>query len=77
MHTGTKHITSTHVYSLYKQKSPLSRLDFFFGGSCEDIVTLNINAEKRKFSSSTVVCFTLAELLETKKVQEAKFRDCQ
>ena len=32
----------------------------------------NINAEKPKFYSSTVVYFTLADLLETKKVQEAK-----
>ena len=29
-----------------------------------------------KFHSSTVVYFTLADLLETNKVQEAKFRDC-
>ena len=42
VHTGTKYMTSTHVHSLYKQNSPLSRLDFFFGGSCEDIVRLSI-----------------------------------
>ena len=42
LHTGTKYMTSTHVHSLYKQNSPLSRLDFFFGGSCEDIVRLSI-----------------------------------
>ena len=30
------------VHSLYKQNSALSRLDFFFGGSCEDIVRLSI-----------------------------------
>ena len=38
--------------------------------------TFNINAEKSKFYSSTVVYFTLADFLETKKVQEAKFGDC-
>ena len=38
--------------------------------------TFNINAEKPKFYPSTVVHFTLADLLENKKVQEAKFRDC-
>ena len=38
--------------------------------------TLNIKAEKPKFYSSTVLYFTLANLLETNKVQEAKFRDC-
>ena len=39
-----KIMTTTHVYSLYKQNSPLSRLDFFFlpGGSCEDIARLSI-----------------------------------
>ena len=70
--------TTTHVHSMYRQNGPLPRLDFFFGGSCEDIVRLsiNINAEKSKFYCSTVVYFTLADLLETKKVQEAKFRDC-
>ena len=40
------------------------------------IKAFNINAEKPKFYSSTVVYFTQAERLETKKVQEAKFRDC-
>ena len=68
--TGTKFMTSTHKHSLYEQKSPLSRLDFFFGGSCENI------AEKPKFYASTVVYFTLADHLETNKVQESKFRDC-
>ena len=63
MHTGTKYVTSTHVHSLYKRNSPLSRLDFFFGGSCEDF---NIDAHKAKFYSSTVVYFTLADLLETR-----------
>ena len=29
-------MTSAHVHSLYKQDIPLSRLDFFLGGSCED-----------------------------------------
>ena len=38
--------------------------------------TFNINAEKRKFYSCTVVHFTLADLLENQKSQEAKFRDC-
>ena len=38
--------------------------------------TFNINEEKPKFYSSTVVLFALSDLLETKKVQEAKFRDC-
>ena len=28
---------TTHVHLLYTQNSPLSRLDFFFGGSFEDI----------------------------------------
>ena len=37
----------------------------------------NINAQKPKFYSSTVVYFTLADLSETNKVQEAKFRDCR
>ena len=69
-------MTSTNVHSLYKQNSLLSRLDFFFGGSCEDVVTFNINAEKPKFYFSTVVYFTLVDPLETKEVQEAKFRDC-
>ena len=68
-------MTSTRVHSLYTQNSPLPRLEFFFGGSCEDIERLNINAEKPKFYSSTVVDFTLADLLETNKIQEAKFRD--
>ena len=76
MHTGTKYMTFTHVHSLYQQNVPLSRLDFFFGGCCEDIVRLNINPEKLKFYSSTVIYFTLADLLETKKIKEAKFRDC-
>ena len=77
VHTGTKYITSTHVHSLYKQNSLLFRLDLFFGGPCEDIVRLSIkNAEKPKFCPSTEIYFTLADLLETKKVQEAKFRDC-
>ena len=40
VHTGTKYMTFTHVHSLYKQNSPLSRLDFFFGVSREDIVRL-------------------------------------
>ena len=40
-------------------KSPLFRLDFFFGSSCQDIV----NAEKPKFCSSTVVSFTLEDFL--------------
>ena len=40
VHTGTKYMTSTHVHSLNKQNCRLSRLDFFFGGSCEDIVRL-------------------------------------
>ena len=31
---------STQVHSLYKQNSPLSGLDFFFGGSCEGILRL-------------------------------------
>ena len=70
-------MTSTHVQSLYKQNSPLSRLDFFLGGSCENTKTFNINAEKPKFYSSKVVYFTLADFLETNKVQEAKLRDCQ
>ena len=53
MHTSAKYMTSTLMHSLYKQNSPLSRLDFFFGGSCKPF---NINAEKRKFYSSTVTC---------------------
>ena len=36
------HDILTHVHSLYKQNSPLSRLDFFFGGSWEEIVKLSI-----------------------------------
>ena len=36
VHTRTKYITSAHVHSLYKQNTPLSRLNFFFGRSCED-----------------------------------------
>ena len=36
--------------------------------------TFNINTEK--FYSCTVVYFTLADLLETNKVQEANFREC-
>ena len=36
-----KYMTSTHVHSLYKQNSPLSRFDFFFDCSCEDIVRLS------------------------------------
>ena len=36
--------------------------------------TFNINAEKPQFYPSTVVHFTLADLLENEKVQEAKFR---
>ena len=63
-------MTSTHVHSLYEHNGPLSRMDFFFGGSCSYI------AEKLKFYSSTVEYFRLADLLETKKVQQAKFRDC-
>ena len=42
VHTGIKNITSTHVHSLYKHNSPLSRLDFLFGGSCEDFERLSI-----------------------------------
>ena len=42
---------------LYRHNSPLSRLDFFFGGSCEDIVRLNINSEKPKFYSSHISIF--------------------
>ena len=39
-------------------------LDFFFGCSSEDIVRVfNMNAHKPKFYSSTVVYFTLADLL--------------
>ena len=43
---------------------------------CRNCNTFNINAEKPKSYSSTVVYFTLADLLETKNVQEVKFRDC-
>ena len=43
-------MTTTHVHSLHKQNSPLSRLDFFFLGSCAD----TINAEKPKFYTSTL-----------------------
>ena len=39
------------------------------------VKTFNIAADKAKFYSSTVVYFTLADFLETRKVQEAKFRD--
>ena len=64
VHTGTKYM---HVHSLYTQNNALSLLDFFFGGFSEDIVrhckTFNINAEKPKFYSSTVVYFTMADLL--------------
>ena len=53
VHTSAKYMTSTtHVHSLYKQNSPLSRLDFFFGGSSKPF---SINTEKRRFYSSTVV----------------------
>ena len=68
-------MTSTHVHLLYKQNSPLSRLDFLFSQAL--VKTFNINAEKPKFYSSRLVYFTLADLLETKTVQEAEFRDCQ
>ena len=54
VHTGTKYMTSTHVHSLYKQDSPLYRLDFFFAVTREDIVRHNINAEKPKFYISTL-----------------------
>ena len=74
VHTRTKYITSTHVHSLYKQNSPLSRLDFLFSEAL--VKTFNINAEKTKFYSSRLVYFTLADLLQTKTVQEAEFRDC-
>ena len=43
---------------------------------CHICKTSNLNAEKLKSYSSTVVYFTLADLLETKEVQEANFRDC-
>ena len=36
----------------------------------------NMNAEKPKFYSSKAVYFALADFLDTKKVQEAKFKDC-
>ena len=69
-------MTSTHVHLLYKKKSPLSSLDFFFGRSRGDIVRLSdINAEKSMLYSSTVVYLTLADLLKTIKVEEAKFMD--
>ena len=35
-----------------------------------------LGALVKKFCSRTVVYFTLADLLETNKVQELKFRDC-
>ena len=54
--------------------SPLSRLDFLFSEAL--VKTFNINAEKTKFYSSRLVYFTLADLFETKTVQEAEFRDC-
>ena len=52
-------IHDTHACA-FRQNSPLSRLDldFFFGDSCEDIVS---------FTPATKVYFTLADLLETKK----------
>ena len=57
-------MTSTHVHLLYKQNSPLSRLDFLFSQAL--VKTFNINAEKPKFYSSRLVYFTLADLLQTK-----------
>ena len=69
-------MTSTHVHSLYKQNSPLCRFDYFFGGSCEGIVRLQCKRGKTQVLLSTVVDFTLVDLLETNKIQEAKFRDC-
>ena len=71
VHTGKKYTTFTHVHSLYKQNSPLSRLDFF---SAALVKTSNIKAEKLKFYCSTVVYFTLADLLQSNKAQETKVR---
>ena len=67
-----------HVHLLYKQNSPLSRLDFFFNGPCGDIVRLSIETGESVslILVHAVVYFTLVDLLETKKVLEATFRDC-
>ena len=56
VHTATKYMTSTHVHSLYKQNSPLCRLDLFFDGSCEDIVRLLIST--RESLSFTLVLWS-------------------
>ena len=64
----TKYMTSTHVHSLYTQNSPSFPLD------CK---TCNINTEKPKFY--TLVQWHILHWRtskETKKVQEAKFKDC-
>ena len=71
VHTGKKYTTFTHVHLLYKQNSPLSRLDFF---SAALVKTSNIKAEKLKFYCSTVFYFTLADLLQSNKAQETKVR---
>ena len=76
MHTGTKYMASTHVHSLYKQNSPLSRFNFFSAALVKKCKTFNINAEKPNFYSRTVGYFKLVDLLETNKVQEAKLRVC-
>ena len=74
VHTGTEYTISTHVHWLYRQNSPLSRLNFFSAALVKKCKTSNRNAEKPEFYTSTVVYFTLADLLETNKVQEAKLR---
>ena len=76
VHTGTKYMISTHVHSLYKQNSSLI---ISFGFRFLQLLrrhwkTFNINAEKPKFYFSAVLHFTMADLLETNKVQEARFR---
>ena len=58
-------ITSAWLYPRWSVPCLFSTcLDFFFGGSWEgNCKSFNINAQKPKFDSSTVVYFTLADLL--------------
>ena len=62
------------AFTIQTKQSVISFGFSFFGGPCEDIERLS-RAQKPKFQSSTVVYLTLVNLLETKKVQEARFRD--
>ena len=71
VHTGAKHACALNIQT----KESVISFGFLFRRLLwRHRKTFNINAEK--FYSRTVVYFTLADLLETNKVQEAKFRDC-